>query len=103
MLRAEVALRSEQQASDILDPSSLNLPTVSDLYEPFMKTLLKPAPRSSQKAWEAHPLLLKEKGKKRQGSHGGATGARKGQRAVGVDKGLLAALTEEMKVGGTGS
>lgn len=31
--------------SDVLDPLSLNLAPVPDLYEAFMKTLLKPAPR----------------------------------------------------------
>ena len=74
-----------------------------------MKTLLKPAPQSSQKAWEAHPLVTGQ-GKKQRltttptstciNSTGVAGGGK--MKRVGVDEGLLEVLMEELKAGGPG-
>ena len=41
-------LRSGQRASDILDPSTINLAPVPDMYQAFMRTMLKPAPQQQQ-------------------------------------------------------
>lgn len=45
---AEALLRSGQRASDVLDPSTINLAPVPDIYQAFMRTLLKPAPQQQQ-------------------------------------------------------
>ncbi|CAM9433399.1 unnamed protein product [Ectocarpus sp. 13 AM-2016] len=45
----EALLRSGQRASDILDPSTINLAPVPDMYQAFMSTLVKPAPLQQQK------------------------------------------------------
>lgn len=45
---AEAVLRSGKRASDVLDPSTVNLAPVPDMYQAFMRTLLKPAPQQQQ-------------------------------------------------------
>lgn len=62
LLRAsflEAALRSGERVSDILDPSTINLAPVPDLYEAFMKTLLKPAPAQSRHKAILDPTLAR--------------------------------------------
>ncbi|CAM9483119.1 unnamed protein product, partial [Ectocarpus fasciculatus] len=44
----EAVLRTGQRASDILDPSTVNLAPVPDMYQAFMSTLVKPAPLQQQ-------------------------------------------------------
>ncbi|CBJ32024.1 expressed unknown protein [Ectocarpus siliculosus] len=44
----EALLRSGQRVSDILDPSTINLAPVPDMYQAFMSTLVKPAPLQQQ-------------------------------------------------------
>lgn len=87
---AEAGLRSGRRLSDVLDPSSLNLAPVPEMYEAFMKTLLKPARQQ-------RPVLDEGRG----ASDGGSK--KKGRRGAGGAKSLEDAEKEKgLGLGGLG-
>eukprot|EP00903_Cladosiphon_okamuranus_P017264 g15909.t1 len=91
----EAMLRSGQRASDVLDPSTVNLAPVPDMYQAFMRTLLKPAPQQQQQQQQqprrvagGAPLSLADATLLTAG--GGAGGASKGRRGKrGGERGLV--------------
>lgn len=110
---SEAALRSGGRTSDILDPSSINLAPVPDLYQAFMKTLLKPAPkpRNTAPMGEAPGLGRNKsvaasshrKGTGKRGSAAGGGGDGRGAMVMPstavIDEGLLAALATKFRGG----
>lgn len=109
---AEAALRSGQRASDVLDPSTVNLAPVPDMYQAFMRTLLKPAPQQQQKQQRAAggaPLSVGGAtlaggvgGAGIGGSSKGRKGKRGGDRGLVsppcvMDEGLLSVLSKKLK------
>lgn len=103
-------LRSGRRASDILDPSSIHLAPVPDLYEAFMATLLKPAPQSQRKVGADRALAgsgVQASAARGSGAadRGAGRGKGKGKRggakivAAAVDEGLLSVLAEQLKAG----
>lgn len=104
------------RASDILDPSSINLAPVPDLYQAFMKTLLKPAPEAPNTValggrQQRQQTAAARKGTDTGGASDGSTAGKanrhgwwgagvvagKGSSRAVMDHGLLAALSAKMK------
>lgn len=93
---AEAGLRSGRRLSDVLDPSSLNLAPVPEMYEAFMKTLLKPA--RQQRRPESTSTSVSDEGR---GASDG--GSKKGRRGAGGAKSLEDADKEKgLGLGGLG-
>lgn len=106
---AEVMLRSGQRTSDILDPSTVNLAPVPDMYTAFMRTLIKPAPQQQQQKQQriaGGPLLATANTTLARGGVGLASKGRKvkrgGDRSVVaptsvMEEGLLSVLAKKLK------
>lgn len=98
-------LRSGQRVSDILDPSTINLAPVPDMYTAFMRTLIKPAPQQQQQRIASSARLatadaslalgVNKVPKGRQGKRGGDKGL-VSTPAV-MDEGLLAVFAKKLK------
>lgn len=88
---AEAMLRSGQRASDVLDPSTVNLAPVPDMYQAFMRTLVKPAPRQQrQRAAAGGAPFGAAAGATLAGAGAGGGGVAKGRKGKrGGDRGLV--------------
>lgn len=106
---AEAVVRSRRRASDVLDPSTVNLAPVPDMYTAFMRTLIKPAPQQQQQQQQsiASGALLAAAGPTLAGggigkASKGRKGKRAGERAPGcppsvMEEKLLAVFAKKLK------